>query len=66
MATRMWICDSCRYASSDEPWTCPGCGKETCENCFELFAHCKKCSEGKSDEELARAAVKAGWMFQGL
>ncbi len=64
MATRQWVCDSCHEADEQIPWECPGCGNETCENCFWSFAHCKKCSEGKTDEELLLAANEAGFDFE--
>jgi len=27
-------------------------GKETCDRCFDRFAVCKDCSEGKTEEEV--------------
>ena len=64
MASRQWVCDSCHEADEQIPWECSGCGNETCEHCFWLFAHCKKCSEGKTDEELRVAANEAGFEFE--
>jgi hypothetical protein len=49
---RVWQCDSCCGISINMPWKCPVCGKETCDSCFDRFCICKKCSEGKTDEEL--------------
>jgi hypothetical protein len=49
--------------SDHRDWDCPGCGNETCEHCFWSFSHCKKCSEGKTDEELHVAATEAGFEF---
>jgi hypothetical protein len=60
-----YICDSCGEADQyGMPWDCPGCGEETCENCFDRFAHCRKCSAGKSDEELRVFANDNGWDFE--
>ncbi len=64
MASIQWVCDSCGESDEQMPWDCPGCGNETCEHCFSAFAHCKKCSEGKSDEELRLRANKAGFEFK--
>jgi len=57
---RMWICDSCGQPSVSIPWSCPGCGRETCEECFDRFGHCKECAAGKTDEELRVAANASG------
>ena len=64
MASIKWVCDSCRKGDYTKPWDCPGCGEEVCENCFWSFAHCRKCSEGKTDEELRIAANDAGFEFE--
>ena len=65
MAHRVWQCDTCRGVSDNEPWECPGCGKETCDSCFDRYTHCRTCSLGKSDEELRTAANKFGYDFEG-
>jgi hypothetical protein len=49
---RVWQCDTCRGVSDNEPGHSPGCGKETCDSCFDRYAHCKVCAADKSDEEL--------------
>lgn len=58
-----YICDGCNEPVESVPWDCPGCGKEVCENCFSLFAHCLECSCGKSDEELRLQANEQGFEF---
>lgn len=63
MASRLWVCDTCHEPHEKMAWECPGCGKETCENCFWSFAHCKQCCEGKTDKELQVAAEEAGFDF---
>ena len=42
------------------PWSCPGCDKEVCERCFCRMGHCKACSEGRTDFELAVLANATG------
>jgi len=58
MSVQRWLCESCLAAHKARcsMWICPGCGKETCDDCFDRYAHCKTCSAGKSDEELRLAA----------
>lgn len=62
----IWLCERCRRPATrrDDIWDCPGCGKETCEHCFDRFGHCTLCAEGKSDVELFVAANLAGWDFE--
>jgi hypothetical protein len=62
MAYRAWICESCYKGSRIEcPWSCPGCSIEVCDNCGWMFNHCKKCCEGKTEDELKEAAKRAGF-----
>ncbi len=65
MAVRRWFCESCEQASETKPWACPGCDEETCDSCFDRYAHCKRCAAGKTDEELREAANARGdWNFE--
>ena len=60
----VYECDGCHERDELlQPWSCPGCGNEVCEHCFDRFGHCGDCSEGKSDEELRFAANEAGMNF---
>ena len=65
MTYRAWICESCqrpqRFRSN--VWDCPGCGREGCDSCFWMYAHCKPCCQGKTEVELRTAANAAGWDF---
>ena len=62
MTYRVWICETCgqghKYRA--DVWDCPSCSNETCEVCFDRYAHCKACSKGKTDEELRLAANATG------
>ena len=66
MAYRAWICERCRapHRFRSNIWDCPGCDKEGCDSCFELYAHCKECAVGKTDEDLRLAANAKGFYFQ--
>jgi hypothetical protein len=65
MAKQGWICEGCGHCGCfSKPWNCPGCGKEACYYCFWIYAHCKNCCTGKTEEELRLAANKEGWNFQ--
>ncbi len=66
MSYRAWFCESCERPNRREwdIWECPGCKKETCEHCFDRYAHCKKCAAGMSHEEMRLAANAAGWDFE--
>ena len=57
-----WQCDGCKgYLSQAwKPWNCPGCGKEICDSCGWMMGHCKACSAGKSERQLAIAANATG------
>lgn len=59
-----WICEGCEQFVRSQPWDCPGCKKEICDNCFYATAHCEQCAEGKTDNELAIAANAVGWEFE--
>ena len=65
MAVQRWICERCRAAHRlrSTIWECPGCEKETCENCFDRFAHCRDCGEGHLDAVLRNMANVAGFDF---
>lgn len=63
MSRLLWVCDSCNESDESKPWNCPGCGKEVCENCFDSFAHCSRCTDGKTDKELIEAAKLCGFDF---
>ena len=58
MSYQRWICESCEgmHRTRCSIWTCPGCKKETCDHCFDRYAHCKTCATGRSHEELRLAA----------
>ncbi len=56
MAFRAWVCETCNRPDKRIPWNCPGCGKEVCEHCFDKYATCKACCEGKTDEQLEEQA----------
>ena len=63
---QVWMCDSCgRTQKSKTFCVCPGCGKETCNGCTFLYAHCKSCCVGKYDEDLLTAATVFGYDFMG-
>lgn len=66
MAFRAWVCETSRHPQRfmGNIWDCPGCGNETCEDCFDRYAHCKSCSSGKTDEELRLAAKAKGYDFE--
>lgn len=64
MSVRRWVCESCEKPSAAKPRECPGCHEETCEGCFDRFAHCKRCADGKTDDELRTAANANGWEFE--
>lgn len=55
-----WQCETCKGHVLQRPWTCPGCSKEICDSCGWMLGHCKTCSEGKSEVQLAIAANAAG------
>lgn len=62
-----WIWSSCRFYQQrfrDNVWDCPGCAKESCDNCFDRYAHCRDCGEGQTDEELRLAANAKGFDFE--
>lgn len=65
MAYQAWLCEACRapHARQSSFWLCPGCEKETCDSCFDRYAHCKACAAGRGDEELRLAANAAGYYF---
>lgn len=65
---RRWICEGCNgpHRVQSGIWDCPGCGKECCDSCFSVYAHCKPCCEGKSDEEMRLAANAKGHDFEPL
>lgn len=42
-------------------WKCPDCGIETCDNCFDRYALCQKCSKGKTDSEALQISKDGGW-----
>ncbi len=58
MSFHRWICEGCNgmHTTRCSMWICPGCQKETCDDCFDRYAHCKACGNGKTDEELRLAA----------
>jgi hypothetical protein len=66
MTYRAWICERCGYGQKfrSNVWDCPGCDKESCDNCFERYGFCKECAKGKSDEEMRLAANAKGWDFE--
>jgi hypothetical protein len=68
MVYQGWVCERCERARRhrNEIWDCPGCGHETCENCFSVLAHCRPCCEDKTYEQLRRAANNKGWDFERL
>jgi len=68
MAYQAYICEGCGepHRRRHRIWECPGCGKECCELCFRMFGHCRKCAEGKTEEELRLAANAKGWDFTPL
>jgi len=53
-----WQCDSCKSIHKEEPWPCPGCGKEVCEDCFSSFMHCTECDDAEPDKQ--KLAERAG------
>lgn len=61
---RGWKCESCNQFVRCEPWDCPGCGEETCNQCFSKYAHCEKCSGQDSDEHLVAVANANGYDFE--
>ena len=65
MTYHAWICETCGHGQKirSNVWDCPGCGKESCDDCFERYAHCKMCAAGKTDEELRQAANADGKAF---
>lgn len=62
MTYRAWICESCKRPQRyrENVWNCPGCGKETCDDCGWMYGHCKPCCEGKEPEALRVAANLTG------
>lgn len=54
----VWQCETCKntHNARCSIWNCPGCEKEVCDSCFDRYMHCKSCSSGISDGELAKAA----------
>lgn len=60
-----WKCEGCNsVVTHTKPWNCPGCGKEVCGNCFEMYALCKPCTGNKTDEEAKALAIANGWDFK--
>lgn len=59
------VCESCLgiNKSSRNFYTCPDCKKETCEKCFDRYAFCKECANGRSDQDLELASNEAGYEF---
>jgi hypothetical protein len=66
MGKRVWQCDTCGGTSDTEPWDCPACDKETCDKCFDMFATCKPCCMGKTEESIRLAANAKGYEFDKL
>lgn len=62
---RGWICDACGRGVEIQPWKCPGCGREVCENCFDQYAHCKTCAASKTPNDMELAAIQAGLIQEG-
>lgn len=62
----VWQCETCdaTHAHWDSIWDCPDCKEETCESCFDRYAHCKTCGYNMSDEDLRENANVAGWEFE--
>ena len=60
-----WVCERCKsfHRSKANIWECPKCEKETCEDCFDRYGHCKVCCIGKSDAELISYANSQGFEF---
>lgn len=58
-----WKCDSCGKVDQKQPWNCPTCGTETCEHCFDSYAHCKKCAQSIERLDVIRRANAHGWDF---
>ncbi len=59
----VWQCDSCGKVDQKQPWNCPACGAETCEHCFDSYAHCKKCAASVARLDMIRRANAHGWDF---
>jgi len=57
---KCWECETCGSIGS-EPWTCPACGKETCENCFHSYMICWDCADGKTPDEVKKISELAGY-----
>jgi len=57
-----WRCDSCEEIDNAEPWLCPNCDKEVCENCFWEYMHCKECAEKESNKEILRQKAESIYM----
>ena len=65
MAKRGWICETCKRGGPEKPWLCVACGLEICDWCGWSYGHCKACSVGQSDRDLAVAANASGdWDFE--
>lgn len=65
MTFRAWVCEGCKRHQTMRVniWDCPGCGRECCEHCFSMYAHCKPCCVGKSATQLIEAANMSGCEF---
>lgn len=66
MAYVGYVCETCNHPhrSHSNIWNCPKCKNETCEACFDRYAHCRSCSVGQSDADLIHAANEEGFEFE--
>lgn len=64
MAIRGWLCETCKRFASGQPWCCPTCRKETCEKCFDSYAHCRECAKKFTATQLIHAANSQGFDFE--
>jgi len=60
-----WICNGCSRPQRirSNIWDCAGCGKEGCDDCFWMYAHCRACCAGKTDAQLKEQANEKGYDF---
>lgn len=64
---RVYQCEGCDgvWESRNLIYPCAGgCGGEICEHCVTRYAHCHQCEVGKTDDELRKAGIAAGFNFE--
>jgi hypothetical protein len=51
---KCWQCDTCQGIDNSKPWPCMICGREVCENCFDMYMTCDICASQLTRETLKK------------